>query len=255
MLNSKEMQAQQERFEWMPEAVSVESSLLFESPAEIFTRVFRTLRPRTALPTVSVEFRRYANANSSIRLHEGQMVVWLADVLDGAPAPVLEALAFILICKLYRRPVPRAYGHRYRLFLNRKDVRGRLTLLRQIRGRKVVSGPQGEHYNLEEIFERTNRQFFEGLLARPSLGWSRAASRSLLGHYDPAHNAIIISSVFDRKDSPPLGLEYVMFHEMLHLRFPVDHHGVRRRVHTREFRAAEKAFPRLAEAKELLKRL
>jgi hypothetical protein len=42
---------------------------------------------------------------------------------------------------------------------------------------------------------------------------------------------------------------------MLHLRYPVDHSGARRRVHTREFRAAEKAFPELHQAKEILKRL
>jgi len=42
---------------------------------------------------------------------------------------------------------------------------------------------------------------------------------------------------------------------MLHLRFPVDHHGVRRRVHTREFREAEKKFPHLREVKEILKRI
>jgi hypothetical protein len=35
----------------------------------------------------------------------------------------------------------------------------------------------------------------------------------------------------------------------------VDHRGLRRRVHTHEFRQAEKQFPRLAEAKEILKRL
>jgi hypothetical protein len=35
----------------------------------------------------------------------------------------------------------------------------------------------------------------------------------------------------------------------------VDHRGLRRRVHTREFREAEKAFPGLKEAKEALKRL
>jgi predicted metal-dependent hydrolase len=54
---------------------------------------------------------------------------------------------------------------------------------------------------------------------------------------------------------PRLALEYVVFHEMLHLRYPVDHNGARRRVHTREFRAAETQFERLQEAKELLKRL
>ena len=77
----------------------------------------------------------------------------------------------------------------------------------------------------------------------------------MLGHFDPSHNAIVISRIFDDASLPLLAIEYVMFHEMLHLRYPVDHAGVRRRVHTREFRAAERGFPRLAEAKELLKKI
>jgi hypothetical protein len=77
----------------------------------------------------------------------------------------------------------------------------------------------------------------------------------MLGHFDPSHNAIIISRVFDSNRVPRVALEYVLYHEMLHLRYPVDHRGVRRRVHTREFRAAENEFPRLCEAKEILKKL
>jgi hypothetical protein len=46
-----------------------------------------------------------------------------------------------------------------------------------------------------------------------------------------------------------------MFHEMLHLRYPVEHSGARRRVHTREFHQAEKQFVKLKEAKEILKKL
>jgi predicted metal-dependent hydrolase len=76
-----------------------------------------------------------------------------------------------------------------------------------------------------------------------------------LGHFDPSHNAIVISRIFDNPTAPPLGLEYVMFHEMLHLRYPVEHSGARRRIHTREFRQAEKQFARLKEAKEILKKL
>jgi predicted metal-dependent hydrolase len=76
----------------------------------------------------------------------------------------------------------------------------------------------------------------------------------MLGHFDPSHNAIIISRIFDRPQVPALAVEYVMFHEMLHLRYPVDHNGARRRVHTREFQEAEKKFPQLKEAKEILKR-
>jgi hypothetical protein len=235
--------------------VSYQSSLFFETPAEIYARVLKDLKPCTEPPEIRVEFRRYANANSSIRLQGSRLTVKIADILEGAPAPIVEALAYILLAKLYRRPVPRIYEHRYRLYLNRREIRQKLQLLRQIRGRKFVSGPEGASHNLEEIFERLNRQYFDGLLGRPLLGWSRLPSRSLLGHFDPSHNAIIISRIFDRPAASPLALEYVMFHEMLHLRYPVDHNGVRRRVHTREFRAAERAFPRLAEAKDLLKKL
>ena len=235
--------------------VGIQSSLFFETPEEIFRRVFRELKPRTAVPELRVEFRRFANADSFIRLEDGHLHARISDLLAGAPAPVMEALAHILLGKLYRKPVARIYSHRYRLYLNRRDVRRQAHLVRQIRGRKFISGPQGSGHNLEEIFQRLNRQYFDGLLGMPRLGWSRTASRSMLGHFDPSHNAIIISRIFDNPAVPALALEYVMFHEMLHLRYPVDHSGARRRVHTREFREAEKKFPGLKDAKEMLKRL
>jgi len=233
----------------------LQTSLFFETPEEIYARVFRELKPRTAMPVLRVEFRGFANADSFIRLEDGRLEVRISDLLAGAPAPVMEALAHILLGKLYRKPVARMYSHRYRMYLNRRDVRRQAQLVRQIRGRKFISGPRGEHQDLDEVFERLNGRFFGGMMGRPQLGWSRRPSRSMLGHFDPAHNAIIISRIFDRAEAPLLALEYVMFHEMLHLRYPVDHHGARRRVHTREFREAEKEFPRLKEAKQILKKL
>ena len=251
MLNSIEMQGD---LAALP-VPGIQSSLLFETPEEIYARVFRAFKPRTALPHVRVEFCRFANADSFLRLENGQIHVRISDLLEGAPAPILEALAYILLGKLFRCSVPRIYVHRYRLYMNRRDVRRQMHLVRQIRGRKYISGAQGAHRNLEEIFQRLNVQHFDGLLGQPLLGWSRRLSRTMLGHFDPSHNAIIISRVFDSPEVPALALEYVLFHEMLHLRFPVDHKGVRRRVHTRAFREAEKRFDRLKEAKELLRNL
>ena len=233
----------------------LQTSLFFETPEEIYARVFRQVKPRTPMPDLRVEFCRFANADSFIRLEEGRLDVRISDLLAGAPAPVMEALAFILISKLYRKPVARQHAYRYRLYLNRREFRRQAQVVRQIRGRKYISGPQGEHHNLEQIFEALNVRFFDGLMGRPQLGWSRQASRSMLGHFDPSHNAIIISRIFDQARTPVLALEYVMFHEMLHLRYPVDHRGSRRRVHTKEFREAEKKYPQLKEAKEILKRL
>jgi hypothetical protein len=255
MLNSREMQAREEGLAGEELGSALQSTLFFETPAEIFSRVFRDLKPRTKPPAIRMEFCPFANADSFIRLAADGIHVRITDLLEGAPAPVLEALAYILIGKLFRRPIARAYAHRYRLYLNRRDMRRHMHLVRQMRGRKFISGPEGAHHNLEQIFEELNGRFFDSLMGRPLLGWSRRRSRSMLGHFDPSHNAIIISRIFDTPKVPRLALEYVVFHEMLHLRYPVDHNGARRRVHTREFHDAEKAFPQLREAKEMLKRL
>jgi len=233
----------------------LQSAIFFETPVEVFARVFRELKPRTPVPRVQVEFCKFANANSFIRWDEGGLHVRITDVLEGGPAPILEALAHILLGKLLRRPAARVHAERYRRYLNRKDMRRSLQLVKQTRGRKFISGPRGDCYDLEEIFEELNIAYFHGLMARPLLGWSRAPSRVTLGHYDPSHNAIILSRLLDSARTPRLAVEYVLFHEMLHLRFPVEHRGARRCVHTREFKQAEKAFPNLKQAKDLLQRV
>jgi len=235
--------------------VNVASSLFFESPEEIFRRVHREIRPRTPLPPLAIEYKQFANADSHVRLENGTVTVRITDLLEGAPAPVTEALAHILLGKLYRRPAARQYEHRYRLYLNRRDMRRRINLVRQARGRKVHLGAQGTVHNLEEIFEDLNRKHFGGMMARPGLGWSHVRSRTRLGHFDPSHNMIMISRIFDDPRAPRLALEYVMFHEMLHLHYPVDHTGSRRCVHTPEFKAHEKQFPEFREARALLKKM
>jgi len=233
----------------------VHSALLFETLEEMYRRIFAELKPRTKPPEIHIQFRRFANVNSSIKMESNSIAVTLPDLLEGAPAPVMESLAWILLSKLFRRPVPPTHSHRFKLYLNRHEVRRTMHLVKQQRGRKFVSGPVGERYNLEEIFEKLNLQFFNGLMARPQLGWSRTVSRSLLGHYDPSHNAIIISQILDTEKATPLAIEYVMFHEMLHLRYPVEHSGAKRRIHTKDFREAEKQFPDFKLAKEHLKKL
>jgi hypothetical protein len=231
----------------------LQSAIFFETPEEMLARVFREFRPRTAVPQVRVKFCKFANANSFVRWDEAGLEFRITDVLEGAPATILESLANILMAKLLRRPVPKIHAERYRRYLNRKEMRRSLQLVKQSRGRKFVSGPKGDAYDLEKIFGELNLAHFHGWMAQPLLGWSRRASRVMLGHYDPSHNAIILSRLLDSVRVPRLAVEYVLFHEMLHLRFPVEHRGARRCVHTREFKDAEQQFPRLKEAREMLK--
>lgn len=224
-----------------------------ETVEQIYARVFRSLKPRTPLPEIAVHFRQYANANSRIRLQDGQLRVDISDLLEPAPGPVHEALALILLCKLFRRVPDRRTLSRYRRYLNRAEVRRTLEAMKKQRGRKIILEPCGEAYNLCHIFEDLNLQYFNGLMARPQLGWSVRASRSVLGHYDPSHHTIVITNLLDSHKVSELAVRYVLFHEMLHLRFPVQQHGARRCVHTHEFKKAERMFKDYKTAQQELK--
>jgi hypothetical protein len=72
---------------------------------------------------------------------------------------------------------------------------------------------------------------------------------------DAGHTSIIISKVFDQPHVPRYAMEYIVYHEMLHLKHPIRMHGSRRCVHGKEFREDERAFPQLEQARNFLKTL
>jgi len=221
----------------------------------IFEESFRELRPRTPVPELRIDFFQFASVNNTIRMREGRLLVRISDLLEGAPEPVLRAIAHILLAKMYRKPIDREHATRYRRYVSTHHMSEKAHLVRQMRGRKRITTARGHVYHLEDIFEDLNRKYFYGLMARPLMTWSTERARNRLGHYDPAHNAIVVSSVFDHPRVPRYVVEYIVYHEMLHLKHPVRWRGSRRCVHSAEFQTEEKLFERLADAKEFLKRL
>ena len=222
---------------------------------QVFEGTYRELRPRAPVPEFVVEFFAFANLNSTIRLRDGKLLVRLSDLLEGAPPSVLGAIAHILLAKMYRRPIEREHASRYRRYVSSHDITQKAHLVRQIRGRKRIQSARGHIYNLETVFDELNTRFFYGLMARPQMTWSRDHARNSLGHYDPAHNAIVVSRVFDHPAVPRCAIAYIVYHEMLHLKHPVKLRGNRRCVHSAAFQAEEKLFPGLENAKQFLKRL
>ena len=207
------------------------------------------------MPEFQVQFYPFANVNNTIRLRDGVLKIRFSDLLEGAPDNVLRSIAHILLAKIYRKPIETVHATRYRRYVSTHDMSSKAHLVRQMRGRKRIESPQGDVYDLDAIFEELNTHFFYGLLARPQMTWSRDHSRNALGHYDPAHNAIVVSKIFDHPRVPRYAIEYLVYHEMLHLKHPVKLKGSRRCVHGPAFQADEKLFPHLEEAKAFLKRL
>ncbi len=213
------------------------------------------LRPRAPQPPFDVRFRRFTSLNTTIRLREGRLHVRLSDLLEAAPEAVHRAIAHILLAKLYRKPITPAHADRYRRYVSSEPVARGAEHIRQTRGRKRISTPLGRFYDLDEVFETLNIRFFHGLMGRPVLTWSAHAARRMLGHYDAAHNTIVVSRVFDHPDTPRCAIEYLLYHEMLHLKHPVRVKAGRRCVHSREFQAEERLFPQLEQARQYLKTL
>ncbi len=220
-----------------------------------FAAVLREVRPRAPRPRLEVGFYPFTHLNNTIRLRQQCLYIRVSDLLAAAPEPVMEALAQILIRKIYRQPVPDIYARRFRRHILHPEISRHAERLRQLRGRKQLSGAQGEVYDLEEIFRELNREFFADGLRAPRLSWNRQRARRHLAHYDAAHHAIVVSRIFAQPQAPRHVLAYVLYHEMLQLIYPVRVRGERRCVHSREFQAEERRFPRWREAEAWLRRL
>jgi AcrR family transcriptional regulator len=239
----------------LPLAPAAHPELACANPGDTFKRAFLRMRMKRAVPEFRVEFRSYAGLRSTIRLLDNRAEVRVSDILAEAPPLVLEALAEILLAQLFRRRPSREARECYLAHVFKPAVRHRIDEARRQRGKKQLLPARGRHFDLDEIFARLNRRFFQNALPAARLGWSRKRSRRTLGNYDDAHRTITITRWFDSPSVPRDLVEYVVFHEMLHMRIPTARNGHRRVVHSAEFRNAEKQFPKYETAIRQLKRL
>ena len=108
------------------------------------------------MPPFDIRFRRFTSLNTTIRLREGRLHVRLSDLLESAPESVHRAIAHILLAKLYKKPIAPHYADRYRRHVSSEAVSKQAEHIRQTRGRKRISTPNGHHYDLDEVFESLN---------------------------------------------------------------------------------------------------
>ncbi len=226
--------------------------------AEIaFAKVYRRMGLNGPPPRFRVGYYPFAGLRSTIsrRGAESPVEARLSDLLVSAPALVLEALAEILIASLFRRRPSREARDCYRAYVLAPAMRRRIDAVRRERGTKHLLTPRGKCYDLEKLFAGLNRNYFGGKLLPPRLGWSLVRARTVLGHYDSAHRTITVSRWLDSPSVPRYVVEYLVFHEMLHMRFPTERKGTCRILHSPAFRVAEKQFPQFRQARRYLKRI
>ena len=119
----------------------------------------------------------------------------------------------------------------------------------------MISSARGANYDLDRIFRRLNLQYFDSQLEKPTLTWSQRRTQRILGHHDSVHETITISKTLDSKEVPDWFVEFIVYHEMLHIKHPAKLVNGRRYYHTSAFRSDERRFEYYGEAIQWLDRL
>lgn len=215
-----------------------------------YRKAFQLMDKNRESPEIDVRFYPYIGINHTIRVRDGKVFVRIAEICREMPAVGHQALAFILVAKLLRKRVPKTARDVYSGFIKTAEMREQATENKRSRGRKIVSTDKGEVYDLSAIFDELNRAYFRGSLAKPVLTWSARKTYRILGHHDATHDTIVISKSLDSRDAPRYVIEYIVFHEMLHIHHPTVHHNGRRYNHTTAFRRDEKKFANFEEAEK-----
>jgi predicted SprT family Zn-dependent metalloprotease len=106
---------------------------------------------------------------------------------------------------------------------------------------------EGEHYNLNKIYAKVNKSYFEGKLDL-KISWfgnhcSKARRRVILGSYNHQKGLIKINRVLDHSHIPDHFISFIVYHEMLHhVLPPLKRRYKGRRIHHSAFSAREKEF-------------
>lgn len=111
---------------------------------------------------------------------------------------------------------------------------------------KKTLKPNGQVYQLDQLFASLNEQYFSGQLSLPITWYGRAVrsrSRITFGQYDEQLRLIKIHRMLDDPFVPEFFVSFVIYHEMLHSVVPgfFDHKGLFR-IHGSAFKKREKAF-------------
>ena len=220
----------------------------------LFQRMFTRIGCEGRPPQFHVEFYTYSSLVITLRRRGDVYYVRFSDLLQRAPMPVLEGAAARLLARVFRRKPSRTLVRPYLEYARSDRTRNRIQHLRR-RVRPAQASAQGEHHDLVALFEQLNEKYFSRQLERPHIAWSSRAWRRQFGSYDPGPNQIVLNRRMDRPGVPQFVVEYVLYHEMLHVKHPTRRSGCTLISHSPEFRVEEKRYEHFGTARKFLDRM
>ena len=189
------------------------------------------------------------NATSMISVREKHdaVSVRLHRIFLKADERVLDEVAAFIKEKGGKTPAIKAF------------IRNNKSCLKDSPPRTVTINPHGRFYNLIDIFNVLNRDYFDDRVAA-SITWGKRSSRyavrkRTLGSYQKKTNTIRINPILDRRKIPRYVIEFVAYHEMLHAVIDTVVKNGRRSIHSKAFNNREHEYRNYDKAIEWEKRV
>ena len=217
---------------------------------EFYKEAFITLDEKRRTPLIIISYYPYVGINHTIRVRDGMLFVRISELCREMSMHCHRSLAYVLISKLLGKQIPKAHRDVYLSYAKSAEMLSKAIENKRKRGKMVITDSKGTYYDLNEIFDDLNTKFFGGNLEKPILTWSAKRTYRMLGRHDATHGTITLSRSLDALETPRFVIEYIMYHEMLHIHHPAVHHNGRRYHHTAAFRRDESRFPQYFEAEE-----
>ena len=170
----------------------------------------------------------------SIKNKKDHLYLRLHRMFLSASPDVLDELAGYIRNSRMKTPLTRDFINRNTHNLKKKPPR------------KIRLIHKGKKFNVSDVFNRVNAEYFNGTISS-SITWSarspkRSVAKRTLGSYTQETDLIRINPVLDSAGVPGYFLEFVVYHEMLHADIGISTKAGRRLLHDREFKKREKLF-------------
>jgi hypothetical protein len=165
----------------------------------------------------------------------------VTDYLECADGQIIDEFADNLFRRLRSKAKVELYNERMKDWFQSREF---LDINRPVylqRSRNLAYRTEGTNYELLESFERLKDQGLVPDLPNTYITWTRNPNKARLGYCSILMRVIAISSALDTERVPEYVTEYVLYHELLHLRGGL--------------RSLERIHPRHREAEDWLKRV
>lgn len=205
---------------------------------------------------VKLKVYEYSTIKYTIRERRGLIIFKICDIYLMASPEVFRAVCRKMLRHYLNRKNTAGDERLYNIFTRYPKVMKRWKTIRLERGSgKDILPPEGKKHDLGLIAQKVKKRYFAEDFLLPVLGWSKKRAKRRFGHYDRDYHTVVVSRLLDSHRIPKYLVEYILYHEFLHIKHGEVLKGDKTWVHTVEFHKDEKKFHRYADAMKLLKKI